>query len=88
MYDPDVSLARRKELHKDLDPKVLAILQDMMDEFSGYVQDYRDMRTVLQENEAPTVTLGFVSPENADMRRYNHPQTREPACVFVGQDGF
>ena len=88
MYDPDVSLARRKELHKDLGPKVLAILQDMMDEFSGYVQDYRDMRTVLQENEAPTVTLGFVSPENADMRRYNHPQTREPACVFVGQDGF
>ena len=87
MYDPDVSLARRKQLHKDLDPKVLAILQDMMDEFSGYVQDYRDMRTVLQENEAPTVTLGFVSPENADMRRYNHPQTREPACVFVGQDG-
>ena len=93
LYDPDVSLARRQEQHKDLDLKVLASLQDMMDDVSGYVKAYRKMRDVLQENNAPEIKLGFAASVDVDKsvsvdkRRYNHQQTREPAVVFGGKDG-
>ena len=87
LYDPDFSLAARQGQHKELDPKVLASLQGMMDEESSYVREYRSMADVLRENPAPKVTLKFAAAEELDLRRYNKPQTRDPAVVFTSIDG-
>ena len=59
----------------------------MLEREPPYAGAYRHMRDVVLEHGDGEVYLGFAAASDADMRRYNHPQTLEPAVLFVGGDG-
>jgi hypothetical protein len=87
LYDHGDALEARLQSHPELNENTMETLQNMMDSFSPFVAAYRHMRDVVQQHNAPELRLSFASMPDSDMRRYNHPQTREPATVFVGKDG-
>ena len=87
LYDPGDADAARLRRNPDLDARTLVILSDMMEESSPYVRNYHHMRDIIAREPNREVKLGFTSDVEVDMRRYNHPQLREPAAVFVGQEG-
>ncbi|CAK0799480.1 unnamed protein product [Prorocentrum cordatum] len=89
LYDHNVATQHRQgnAYYENLDADWLRRFAAMMTRVCPYVQTYRQMQTIAQQHHAPTVQLALAASKENDMRRYNKPQTLEPAVIFASGDG-
>ncbi|EXX65046.1 uncharacterized protein OCT59_021536 [Rhizophagus irregularis] len=72
---------------QNLDVNILQNLQDMLDEYNPYVQNFHQIRDVIQANEATEISMLIHSDQTKDSRRYNAPTASDVAAIMIG-DGY
>lgn len=88
IYDGQEALNFRLRYNNELDPDVMAGLQDMLTSNHCYASVFRHAHEVLHDSEAEDVTLSLHCLSSNDRRRYNLPTTDEVAVIIPNIDGW
>ncbi|CAK0881113.1 unnamed protein product, partial [Prorocentrum cordatum] len=89
LYDHNEAVKARTDnpYHSGINADIVEHLQRMLDRVNPYVHQFRHMRDIVRNHNPTNVQLCISQTEGQDMRRYNKPQTYEPAVVFRSSDG-
>ncbi|CAG8639081.1 17353_t:CDS:2, partial [Rhizophagus irregularis] len=87
IYDTENQNKNRHNIMQNLDVNILQNLQDMLDEYNPYVQNFHQIRDVIQANEATEISMLIHSDQTKDSRRYNAPTASDVAAIMIG-DGY
>ena len=97
MYDTAEASVLRAANNPHLDPELLHLLAEALDEIDNpYVRGFRRIKEILEERGALSgdsleslsgLKLGFAAAREGDTRRYNAPQAEEVAVCFESADG-
>ena len=87
IYDTDHENTNRLHIMHDLNANILQYLQNMLDTHNPYVQNFRQARDILQENEAAEVYMHIYYDRLRDPHRYNTPTASDVAAIMIG-DGY
>ncbi|PKY39566.1 hypothetical protein RhiirA4_312718, partial [Rhizophagus irregularis] len=87
IYDTENENKNRHNIMQDLDVNILQNLQNMLDEYNPYVQNFRQIRDVIQANEATEISMLIHSDRTKDSRRYNAFTASDVAAIMIG-DGY
>ena len=87
IYDTDHENTNRLHIMNDLNANILQCLQDMLDTCNPYVQNFRQVRDILQENKTAEISMRIYYDRVHDAHRYNTPTTSDVAAIMIG-DGY
>lgn len=58
--------------------------KEMLDECNPYIQKFRQVRDLIQENVTNEITMLIHGDRTRDPRRYNTPNASEVAAIMIG----
>jgi hypothetical protein len=87
IYDTDHENSNRLHIMQDLDANILQSLQNMLDTYNPYIQNFRQVRNMLLTNNIPDISMRIYCDRTCDPHRYNHPTASDVAGIMIG-DGF
>jgi hypothetical protein len=96
IIDANESLQHRMQApqNRDCSPRIMTVLNDILNQSNPYVEVYKNMRLLEQQEEErarranePPRTCELRFKRGNDIRRYNFPTSNEIAAVFVGENG-
>jgi hypothetical protein len=80
--------------NRDCSPRIMTVLNDILNQSNPYVEVYKNMRLLEQQEEErarranePPRTCELRFKRGNDIRRYNFLTSNEIAAVFVGENG-
>ena len=88
IYDTDHENSNRLRVMRDLNAEILQSLQDMLDTYNPYIQNFRQVRDLLRNvGESAEISMQIYCDRSHDTCRYNVSATSDVAAVMVG-DGY
>src|SRR6266542_3474522 len=72
---------------QQLDEDILQHLQDMLNQCNPYIQNFCQIRNLIQENQTTKIFILIHSDQTRDSRRYNVPTASDVAAIMIG-DGY
>ncbi|PKB96148.1 hypothetical protein RhiirA5_393225 [Rhizophagus irregularis] len=88
IYDSDHENNNRLRIMRDLNAKILQNLQNMLDTYNPYIQNFRQVRDLLQNDaDSADISMRIYCDRSNDARRYNGPAASDVAAIMVG-DGY
>ncbi|GET67424.1 uncharacterized protein LOC104885245 [Rhizophagus irregularis DAOM 181602=DAOM 197198] len=88
IYDTDHENSNRLHVMRDLNAEMLQNLQNMLDTSNPYIQNFRQVRDLLQNDaDSAEISMRIFCDRSNDARRYNAPAASNVAAIMVG-DGY
>ncbi|CAG8641984.1 uncharacterized protein OCT59_003245 [Rhizophagus irregularis] len=88
IYDSDHENNNRLRIMRDLNAKILQNLQNMLDTYNPYIQNFRQVRDLLQNDaDSADISMRIYCDRLNDACRYNGPAASDVAAIMVG-DGY
>ncbi|CAG8561858.1 4656_t:CDS:2 [Racocetra fulgida] len=84
IYDTAHENQNRCNIMQDLDEGILQNLQNMLDQHNPYIQNFRQVRDIIQTDPTIEVSLLIHGDRTKDSRRYNISIASEVAAIMVG----
>ncbi|PKY50734.1 hypothetical protein RhiirA4_546135 [Rhizophagus irregularis] len=88
IYDTDHENSNRLRVMRDLNAKILQNLQNMLDTYNPYIQNFRQVRDLLQNDaDSADISMQIYCDRSNDACRYNTSAASDVAAIMVG-DGY
>jgi hypothetical protein len=85
IYDTDHENRNRLHVMSNLNAEILQNLQEMLDTYNPYIQNFRQVRDLLRnEGESAEISMRIYCDRSHDPRRYNAPAASDVAAIMVG----
>jgi hypothetical protein len=85
IYDTDHENSNRLRIISNLNAEILQNLQNMLDTYNPYIQNFRQVRDLLQnEGESAEISMRIYCDRSHDARHYNAPAASDVAAIMVG----
>ncbi|CAG8724129.1 9051_t:CDS:1, partial [Acaulospora morrowiae] len=75
-----------RNIMRELNEDIIKNLQDMLDECNPYIQNFRQIRDLIQENVTTEISMLIYSDRTQDPDRYGPPTASEVAIIMVDND--
>src|SRR3954470_11782036 len=87
IYDTVHKTTNRCNIMQELDENILQGLQSMLHESNPYIQNFRQVRDIIQTNVTTNISMIIHGDRTKDPRRYNAATASDIAAIMVG-DGY
>ncbi|PKY59706.1 hypothetical protein RhiirA4_482684 [Rhizophagus irregularis] len=88
IYDTDHENSNQFRIMRDLNGEILKNLQNMLDTYNPYIQNFRQVRDLLQNDaDSAEISMRIYCDRSNDACRYNAPAASDVAVIMVG-DGY
>ncbi|XP_028766672.1 uncharacterized protein LOC114724484 [Neltuma alba] len=90
IYDTENEVANRinavskHQSHSDIDPTLVQIIKDILDDVNPFVQHYRFASEMINSRGRSDLKMRLINSRNTDGRVYNLPSASEVAALVVG----
>src|SRR5882757_5412428 len=90
IHDPADQLQQRQGNNQNLNPGIMAIIQQVLDQSHAYIALYRQAYEIMRDKppeEHHNVAMRLRAERNHDLRRYNLPTANDEVAVIIPGDG-
>jgi hypothetical protein len=88
IYDTDHENSNRLCVIRDLNANILQNLQDMLDTYNPYIQNFRQVRDLLRDDgESAEILMRIYCDRSHNAWYYNAPTASDVAAIMIG-DGY